>query len=576
MPLRTTIRAFSTVFCLAAATTAAQGETTLLTNGTIYTANTAAPWADAMIIEDETIRFVGAEAEALASLSGEYRTRDLEGRFVMPGIIDAHTHPGLVAALPASDASEAGTIPSGTREEIYAWIEAYADENWYIPIVSLSGLDTAAFGPEGPHRDDLDQIFTYRPAFLMDATGHSMMMNSAAMWLLGIDEETPDIKPELSYFVRDEDGRLTGWVKEFALIPHMGDFLLPGDDELKANLHAFTQYLSRHGVTSLMDAGNFDWDDTIYTLLRELDDEGALPIRYEGIYHIYRPEQIHIAADEIKALREKYAGGNLTFNTVKIHYDGIGQVRTAGLLEPYANDPHNHGGIMFTAEELKGLMLQLAHEGINLHIHAIGDRAIRTVLNGVEQTRAELGGDLPIEIGLSHLEVAHMDDIGRFAELDVHANFTPHWFGGYFASDERQYGPVRAASIYPIRAFYDAGANVTISSDVITGEGAWRAAPFVGIQTGMTRQEPTSDASAAILQPETERVSLSQLLQGYTLNAARQLGVDGELGSLEAGKFADFIILDRNPFETDTYDIQNVAPVAVYLGGTQVQHSGTD
>lgn len=545
----------------------AYADTTLYLNGTLYTANEGAPWADAMIVEDGTIRFVGTEEEARSALSTPYETEDLEGRFVMPGIIDAHTHPGLVGALTSDEGPDEPRIPQTSREDMYAWLEAYADENWYVPIIVLGEWNTALFGAQGPHRDDLDKIFTYRPAFLFDSSGHSMWLNSAALFILGIDEETPDLSDGISYFVRDEDGRPTGWVKEFALLPYLGDLLLPDDATLKDNMRTFVHYLSGKGVTSLLDGGNFGWDDPVYAALRDLDDEGALPLRYEGVYHIYEPSQLPIAIEELEALRTNYAGGNLTLNTIKIHFDGVAEIHTAGLLAPYSDAPEHTGGVLFTVSELTAFILELAEKEIDLHLHVVGDRATRVALDSIEAARTAHRGDLPIEIALAHLEVVAPEDINRFQPLDIHANFTPHWFGGYFPGSDVTLGEERYTHSQRARSFVEAGANVTFSSDVVTGFESYRANPFFGMQTGMTRQEPGDGPNASIMQLESERLDLTHLLQGYTLNAARQLGVSDNLGSLEPGKTADFIILNRNPFDVSPYELSHVTPIATYLGG---------
>jgi hypothetical protein len=557
-------------------TTSARAEETLYRNGQIYTVNEAQPWADAMIVEDGIIKFVGQEEEAGQHLATNHTTTDLAGAFVMPGIIDAHTHPGLVAALTDDAGPDEPRIPETSKEEMFKWLEQYASDNWYLPVVVLGEWNVALFAPEGPHKDDLDKIFTYRPALLFDNSGHSMWLNSAALFLLGVDKDTPDLSPNISYFVRDEDGEPTGWVKEFALFPYLGDLLLPGHEDLKQNLKTFLDYLSTKGVTSLVDGGNFSWHDPVYAALKELNDEGNLHIRYEATYHIYHPAQIEFAIDELLNLREKYAGGLISFNTIKIHFDGVAEINTAGMIEPFANEPENRGGVLFTSEELSAFIGQSADKGIDLHLHSVGDRATQTALDAVQMAQQENEGALPIQTTLAHLETTAPQDIARFKELGVHANFTPHWLGGYFSGGGLALGPERHFVSQLARSFYEAEANVTFSSDVVTGFEAYRANPFFGMQTGANRQEVSSGADGSIMNPASERLTIEQMLTGYTINGARQLGTQDRLGSLQVGKAADFIILDANPLTSNTYEIHTIKPQAVYLDGELVSISGTE
>ncbi|AWZ01189.1 N-substituted formamide deformylase [Rhodobiaceae bacterium] len=555
---------------LALTSTTAMAAETLYTNGQIYTANEHQPWADTMIVNEGVIQFIGQAGDAEQHLSDNFITQDLGDAFVMPGIIDGHTHPGLVAALTDEEGADEPRIPETSKEEMFEWLEQYASDNWYLPIVILGEWNVALFAPEGPHKDDLDKIFTYRPALLFDNSGHSMWLNSVALFLLGIDKDTPDLSPNISYFVRDENGEPTGWVKEFALFPYLGDLLLPGHEDLKQNLKTFLDYLNTKGVTSLVDGGNFSWHDPVYAALKELNDEGNLHIRYEGTYHVYHPTQIAFAIDELLKLREKYAGGLISFNTIKIHFDGVAEINTAGMLEPFANEPGNRGGVLLTTDELTDFILQLVERDINLHLHSVGDRATQTALDATEQARTRHGDALPIEITLAHLETTVPHDIERFKDLEVHANFTPHWFGGYFKGGDLALGPERSFVSQLARTYYDGGANVTFSSDVVTGFEAHRANPFFGIQTGVNRQEVSQGRDGAIMNPPKERLNIEQMIKGYTINGAKQMGTERHVGSLEVGKVADFIILDANPLTSDAYGLHKISPIAVYVGGEQV------
>ena len=318
--------------------------------------------------------------------------------------------------------------------------------------------DVATYLPHGPHKRDLDDISRLRPIMLNDNSGHSVWVNSAFLRLFGIDADTPDLSRNLSHFVRDENGEPTGWVKEFSLLPYFGDRFVPDADELKERLLKYLNYMSSRGITTLWDAGNFNMDDAVYQAAHDIAREGNLPLRWEGSHHIWAPEQIETAVESLVRLREKYAHGKLQFNSIKIHYDGLQDILTAAMLEPYVTDPDNYGGVLFTTERLSGFMQELDAHRIDLHMHASGDRATGNILDAVKEARDALGRPLGIEVTISHLFSVADSDVARFQELGVHANFTPHWFGGTAYGDAREInvGPERAGRVSACRAVHAA------------------------------------------------------------------------------------------------------------------------
>ena len=453
---------------------------TAYVNGRIYTQDEDRPWAESLVTKGDRIVFVGSDEEALEHAAEDSKLVDLQGRFVMPGIIDAHTHPGLIsvwgdlslldeAGGEQEDPAATDRMPSRPREATLAWLQQYADDHPFTLVITQAAWDVATYLPDGPHRRDLDEISSVRPILLYDNSGHSFWVNSAFLRLFGIDADTPDLSRNLSYFVRDETGEPTGWLKEFVLTPYMGDRLVPESDELKERMLKYLNYMSSKGVTTLWDAGNFNMDAAVYQVAHDIAREGNLPLRWEGSYHIWAPDQIDIAAESLLRLRERYSHGKLQFNTIKIHYDGMQDILTAGMLEPYVTDPDNYGGVLFTPQRLSSFMQELDGHGIDLHLHAAGDRATRNILDAVEQARGALGRPLGIEVTLSHLFSVADSDVERFPELNVHANFTPHWFGGTVFGDARQInvGPERAGRSQLVGQFMRQGVNVTLSSDVV-------------------------------------------------------------------------------------------------------------
>ena len=491
-----------------AATAARAGApVTVYVNARVHTGDEDLPRARAFVTRGDRFAFVGSAGDALRYAAGEGGVVDLQGRFVMPGIVDAHTHPGLVAlsgdqsvleAAPGENERPVGTdrMPSRPKEATLAWLRKYVNDHPSALAIVQGTWDVAAYLPHGPHKRDLDGISRTKPIMLLDSSGHSYWVNSAMLRLLGIDRNTPDLSANVSHFARDGNGEPTGWVKEFALIPYIGGRPAPDAGTLKSRLLAYLNYMSSKGVTTLWDAGSVDRGDAVYRAAHAIAKDGDLPLRWEGSYHVWAPEQIETAVQSLLRLREEYGHGKLRFDTVKIHYDGMPNILTAAMLEPYATDPGNRGGVLFPTRRLSDLMRELDGHGIDLHLHAAGDRAARNILDAVEQARAALGRPLRIEVTASHLFSVAETDIERFGALDVHANFTPHWFGRTVFGDawEVNLGPGRAGRSQLVGRFFARRANVTLSSDVI--HNARRVSPFIGIETSMTRREMGDDAPA--------------------------------------------------------------------------------
>jgi predicted amidohydrolase YtcJ len=539
----------------------------VLTGAKIFTADEARPWAEALILRDERIIYVGDDAGALALREGGDTHHDLDGKLVIPGLVDAHTHPGIIGFLGEDD--EESPIPKTSHEDILAWLEDYA--GWFWPPMILAGnWPTTLYGIEGPRKEELDRVVRWRPVILFDDSGHSQWVNSAALKLLGVDDSTPDPAPGLSHFVRDEDGEPTGWVKEFAALPLVGDLLLPSRDEMAARMLRFIEFLSQHGVTTLFDAGNLLYDDEVYSVVAELEREGRLPLRYRGVVHVVLPDQLDTAVSELKRLRREYGGDLLRFEAIKIHFDGVQEIRTAAMLDPYLGEGAGRGETLFTLDRLRDFILELHTENIDLHLHTVGDRAIRVALDAVEQARAAVPGDLACHLSLSHLEVMDDADIPRFRELGVAANYTPHWHGGYFKGSHLTVGEPRASRGMRAQPLLEDGAVVSFSSDVTTYAEMERANPFFGMQIAHNRQEVEDGPDGAMMLPLTERLGRKELVQGYTRGGASQLRLDDELGSLTVGKAADLVVLSEDFFSVDRYAIHRVRPDAVVMQGRVV------
>lgn len=497
-------------------------------------------------IREGRIVYVGAEKGARAFIGGKTLVQNVDGKLVLPGLIDGHTHPGLIALL-----ANATPIPAGlNHQELLLWLKEFAENNPDLPYILAGSWAVNDYGIDGPHKRELDAVVNDRPVVFMDDSGHSAWVNSKTLQLLA---NTEDPAPGLSYFVRDDQGELTGWIKEMAMVSIIDKLHQPSED-MPEILGFFLEYLSSYGVTTLMDGGNMNSAKLIYPQLKKMDEEGGLPLQYEAVHHVYVPQQIDSAVEDLLALRNKYQSQNLRFNTIKIHYDGVMEIHTAAMLEGYSDQLANRGRTIINSDRLYQLLKKANAERIDLHIHTVGDAAIRSALDAYEKLKNELGNTLYTRLTLAHLEYINPEDIPRFKQLGVVANYTPHWHGGYYTGGEKILGK-RQEKRMVVQPLLDAGAIVSFSSDVVTPDEFERANPFLGMQVAHNRQDIEGGDKAKIMPPLSDRISLTDLLDGYSRNAAYQLRVENEQGTLEVGKYANIVIMRDDLFTMNRYDI---------------------
>ncbi len=547
----------------------------VFTGGKIFTVDDQNPWAEAVAIKDGMFIYVGDDAGVAKFISDTTRESDLSGRLVVPGMVDSHTHPGLIDLKP-----HAAPLPETSKEDILTAVKEYAESHPELPWIRMCCWPVRLYGNGriGPNKDDLDAIVPDRPVWLTSSVGHSVWVNSKALEVLGVDRNTPDPLPGVSFHVRDEDGEPNGWIKE--LYWHYGEDYFDVDTEAhEKGMAGFVNYLSQHGVTTVYDAGTESYADRVYAFIAKLDREGRLPLRYEGTYDVFVPQGIGTAIAELKRLRRAYGGNRLHFDTIKLYMDGTNENRTGAVLDPYEDDPGNRGKTVLTAEELREFLLELHRERLDLHIHVVGDRGVRTVLDAVEAAGNAIDGDLYPRVTISHLDIIDPSDYSRIKELGVIANYTPQWHGATFNSPvAHALGKERYARTLILKPLFDLGAVVTFSSDDWGFEGL---SPFLGMQVGHNRQFPaewiTEEALESLMEqgydptatrgPASEQLDLELMIRGYTINGAYQLRMEDQIGSIETGKLADLVVLDENLFEMDRYEILNVKPSVVVMEG---------
>lgn len=525
------------------------GADLLLTNARVYTLDAAAPWAEAVVVTDERIVYVGDAASAAEWVGGNTRVVDLRGALVMPGFQDTHIHPisGGVEALACDLNDLEGVSAYRTR------IAEFASANPSLPWITGGGWSMAEFGPGGrPGKALLDELVPDRPVFLSSADGHSAWVNSVALEIAGITADTPD--PIDGIIDRDPvTGELIGSLQEGAM-RLVESYIPPTTQEtLRAGMAFSRNMLHGYGITSIQVAYAREPD---LQAMVDLDEAGELNLRIAAALWWERDQGLEQVSGLID-LRERYTQGNLRVTGVKIMQDGVMENYTAVMLEPYLIPERSRGIPMVEPELLKQVVTSLDAEGFQVHFHAIGDGAVRQALDAIETAR-QANGPADHRHHISHLELIHPDDVGRFAALDTVANFQPLWAypDRYITELTVPFiGEERAQWLYPISSVLAAGGEIVFGSDwsVTT------ANPFPQIETAVTRRNPQTNQGDALLPKQA--ISLADAVAAFTLNAARVNHQEEVTGSIEVGKFADLIVLDQNLFE--------IAPQAI--SDTRVQ-----
>ncbi len=528
-------------------------EETVFFNGTIYTVNASQPWAEALYIKDGIIEYVGDSEEAKNRASENAQVIDLEGAFMMPGIHDVHLHP-LEAATDnfqfilddniadpedyAADISDAVQQNPGTD-----WLLGWG--HWIDVPLSATRLP----------KEIIDEVAPDRPVAIMEQTSHSIWCNSKALELMGIDNNTPD--PPGGIIMREADGEANG-----LLIDNAGNLLLdialaPTAERAQNDYAGLTEFalpeLAKYGITSICDARTY-WKREHHLTWKKVADENKLTVRANLGLWAYPDEDDANQIAMLKSLYSNDANSLLKFNQIKLYCDGIIHNTTSAMHDDYLLDyfelSTNNGLNYFSQQRIADYITELESTGFDFHIHAIGNRGVHEALNAIEQSGTAQGRHR-----ITHVEYVDPTDLNRFGSLNVTADaqvagdFTQpaHWH-----DNDYLIGPALNENIIPLKSLREAGARITLSSD-------WDVSalnPFVGLQNAVTRNP--------------QEISLEEAIKAYTINGAYVMRQEGTVGSIEVGKEADLIILDRNIFEIPATQINQTTVEATYLQGTLI------
>ena len=540
------------------------GPATVFRGGAVYTLDETRPWASAVAVRGSRIVAVGTDGEATAAAGPDARIVDLGGRMVLPGFVEGHIHP-LLGGFYTSGVD----LQVPTEADALAAIAAYAEANPDGPIRGF-GWRMDMFGPDGPHRDALDALVSDRPILLFAIDGHSLWVNSATLERAGITRETPDPAPGFSYYARDAAGEPTGFVLEVAALLPVVHAVEPITAELFGRL--LTQWAPKAaaaGITAVFDAGVPPAGDdpaALTSVYTDLEAAGLLPFRVVVSSLVGGPPIDNAVVRALELSRrcdtELVRGGVL-----KIVGDGTVEGHTGCLLEAYADRPGFTGKTALSDEQWRRLVTEADAAGLDIHIHAIGDGTVRIALDAVE---AAIAANPPRDRRhtLAHVEFVDAADLPRFAELGVIAQFSPNWIAmdPSLETVRARVGNERFSRQYLLRSILDSGAAVSFGTD-------WPAAgfystyrPLDAIESALTRRT-LGDPDAPVLGPDDERIDLVAALQASTLTPARQLRIDGLVGSIEVGKCADLVVLRENLFDVEPHRIAETCVDMTMMNG---------
>jgi len=529
-----------------------------LRNGAVYTLDGARSWAQAVAIGRGRIVYVGTDAGLAAYVGARTRVVDLHGRMLLPGFQDAHIHP-------ISSGIQANTCDLSdlkTADEYIDAVRKYAAAHPHEAWVTGNGWLMSAFGPGGrARRELLDAAVPDRPVYLSSVDGHTVWVNSRALELAHITAATPD--PPDGHIDRDpQTHEPLGTLQEGASAAVDAVLPPPTAAQRIAGLEYAVRLLNGYGITAIQDANVSEEDLKTY---RALEQRGALSLRVVAAQWWERTAGLEQIA-RFERLRREYRSALIDPGTVKIMQDSSVENYTALLLEPYHIPGDGRGFPMVEPQLLKEAVTRLDAAGFQVHFHTIGDGAVRQALDAIAAARTS-NGDLGHRHHLAHLELIDPADVPRFRELGAAANFQPLWA---YADDYVTQltipflGPERSARLYAIGSLYRSGAVVAFGSDWSVSS----ANPLEELQVAVTRMDPAGGSTEPFL-PQ-ERIALPEALAAFTINAAWVNRLEKDTGSIEVGKRADLVVLDRNLFAIPMTEIAHTRALVTLFGGRVV------
>ena len=547
----------------------------VFTNARIYTVNEAQPWAEAVAVTGNKITFVGSSAEVEDFIGAETEVMNLEGQMMLPGFVSGHDH------LTASNWTKAGVdlFAAKSKEEYLQMIGEYAKANPDLEFIYGYGYNYQTYGGY-PTAADLDTVVPDQIAFIFDFTIHDAWLNTKAMEAGGIDKDTPDAIPGFTYWVRDAAGNPTGAAIELAWMPpYIESGAWQRELLIKESQKTLYDRAASQGWTTVMTPGlvtpnlkhkDRNHEDMVFAmnLLDELSRSGQLKLR-TMFHYMYKNGDIEPGdlVDLASQLRDQYDNDLLRIAGIKIHPEANFVTYTSVMLEEYHDKPGEYGTGGIAPERVAEMILKANEAGFDVSIHVDGTSTVRTTINAIEASID--AGNTDSRNTLQHFINVHPDDMKRVGELKIGVNLTPIWatdWSDNISQAIEKMGIDRIETEYQqIKQAIDLGTTVSISADVPSTPSELAGA-LMQMEAAITRKDPTNPDSQAA-PPESQAITLEEGIRTVTIDPAWQVRMEDRIGSIEVGKYADLVILERDLFEVPPEDITDVQVTATLMDG---------
>ena len=502
------------------------------------------PFAGFVAVKGNRIAAVGKEMDSISQYAGDdTKIIDAGDRLVMPGFHDSHTHlilAGMYKTYPNLGSARSEEEAAAMLKEYYdsqpgdGWVYGF---NWYHVFWDKKEL---------PRKETLDRYFPDRPVFLINAEAHGAWVNSLALEIAGVTADTPD--PFGGEIARDENGEPTGFLYESAIEYVAAHALIFTEEQEKTFLRKYMADAAELGITGVVDVQPYFGKDLgsleVYT---GMESDGELTVRITAAANLLGD------LDEALENSKKYCTEKVRAHMLKQFVDGVITTHTALLLEDYTDAPGNRGTQLSELEKIDAAVQEGHKRGLWIKIHAIGDRAIRFTIDSYEKAIKTYGAN-GCRHAIEHVEMVTDSDIERFGQLGLipsvqpeHIGLMPTWEGEEYRVN---IGEERAGRTWSFRSLLESAGVLAIGSDCPVVDNN----PFYAIHRGVTRLH--DDGLPEGGWNPTQKLTVADILRGYTLGSAYGIGREDELGTLEEGKFADIAVIDRNLFETEPKDIR--------------------
>jgi len=546
----------------------------VFTNGKVYTIDASNSWAEAVAVRGSEIVYVGDAAGAEALVGEGTRRIDLAGKTVLPGFVSAHDH------FIASNWTQGGVqlFDLESKEAVLARVREYADAHPDEKVIRGIGWSAGKFGGN-PLATELDEAVPDRPAILLDFTVHDAWLNTRAFEEAGVTKDSPDVLPGVTFWVRDDEGNPTGtaiegqWFKPFldigawqpeTMIPESMDFLY--------------RLAASNGVTAMQNTGivtpnltdthgGMETDFKVaMEILHNKERDGTLLLRTFPLpFFKNRNADPVRAVDFAASMRELYNSDMLRVQAIKLHPEGNWTAEVAPFIEPYVSG--KVGEFNVEPDKMKALILEAARQGFDVMTHSDSDGTARASVDGIIAARA--AGYPDIRSAIHHATWVSPEDQRKIIENKIPVNATPSFTNDWSGTDDnalRLLGEKRVEDEfgkYP--DFARAGVSVSISSDVPSTPPSMEAPMYV-IEVATTMTQP-EDPNSRPFPPHVKPMTIEQAIRSHTIEAAWQIHMEDKIGSLEVGKYADLVVLDRNPFDVDLTELSKIDVLMTMMNG---------